>query len=160
VSTYKILKDRLPEHIRKPEIANVAGISDQKWASYHVFDAASSSFIGGKNRGRLPFVEVIRVDQPYDQKDAGGGWMDTEMQIVINVGDRFGNGEESTVEELAHSIAENILQEVRNDHYFEKPANTQQDKIGQLTGGPYGFQLILSMTIRHTYNKNNFSNRG
>jgi len=152
-SSNSVIRADVIAAVRTSAVASAAGISSGVWSSSttpRVF-SGEAGYIGGRNRGRLPFVEVAFAGQTFDNLVDTGGTMTTSVRIIAH-----GTGRDpQTAEELLHGILATSLAEIRDlggDHYQRMGT----DLIEAIQPGPFGWQMEAKMEIEHSYDGTNY----
>lgn len=128
-------------------VATAAEVEPMEWADLHVFKAGTG-LVGGKNRGRLPFIELISDTSDYDYIVGGGdhGGRETARLVIrIWVGgtDRF------AAETKANKIANTVLKSFKN-HLF---LNNRTEDKSKMTIGPIGYYMDLTISVTTVFNR-------
>ena len=138
---------------RDAAVATAAGIGASAWADTavpHVFDALQG-YMGGRNRGRLPFVEVAVADLNFDTHNTEGGTVESTITIRCHVGAK----DQVTAMDQSAAILLTCLQKIRDTSsvtYLSDGSET----LGGLIAGPWGLMRDLTITIRHTFNNSSY----
>lgn len=145
------LREEIIAAWRGATVATASGLAALVWGSTtipHVFDGARRGFIGGRNRGRCPFVEIHLVGQRFPQTTADGGTMTSVVEAVIHAADR-------NAETILDAIAVAGLAAMRStpDHGYTSQGG---DDIGDVEPGPFGWRLRCRSTIEHSYDRDTF----
>jgi hypothetical protein len=104
---------------RASAVAAAAGISAGVWSSTttpRVFPG-KAGFIGGRNRGRLPFLEIAFTSQSFQNTVEDGGTLLTSVELIAH-----GTGrDQQTAEELLSGLLGAALASIRTtstDNYI------------------------------------------
>lgn len=138
---------------RDATVAAKAGFITADWSSTtipHVFEG-TQGYIGGRNRGRLPFLEVACADLGYEARAVDGGVTETNCVIRCHVGAR----DQSVADDLATAILIACLVKIRDitstTYLYDGGQN-----LTAIEAGPWGLQKDLRITVRHTYSSSNY----
>lgn len=138
---------------RDAAVAAAAGFGSVAWADAtvpHVFDALQG-LMGGRNRGRLPFVEVAVADLNFDTHNTEGGTVETSATIRCHVGSK----DQVTAMDQSAAILLTCLQKLR-DTSSVTYLSDGNDNLGELIAGPWGLMRDLRITVRHTFNNSSY----
>lgn len=138
---------------RDAAVATAAGVGASAWADTtvsHVFDALQG-LMGGRNRGRLPFVEVAVADLNFDTHNTEGGTVETSATIRCHVGSK----DQVTAMDQSAAILLTCLQKIR-DTSSVTYLSDGDDNLGGLIAGPWGLMRDLKVSFRHTFNNSTY----
>lgn len=65
-NAYENILDLILEAARSGEVATVANVSPSRWSLSHVF-IGHGALIGARNRGRAPFIDVLKTVGDFEQ---------------------------------------------------------------------------------------------
>ena len=129
-------------------VATAAGFSPAVWtdtAAPHVFSGIAKGWIGGRNRGRLPFLEVAVVSDAGNPvvTEQGGDLTQTLVVRCHCAGGLMAADSQSIL------ILSACLDEIRS-------SPTQLPELGpcamgELRQGPWGHQRDATLTVYQTY---------
>lgn len=148
-----VLTARVFQGARVAAVAAQAGLAAGVWASTtvpHVFRGLAG-YIGGRNRGRLPFIEFDIATQKFDQRTEIGGDLMTTLTMRCHVGGRD--------PETAGNLAEAILTAAINAIRVETVDNYTaigSDSIGAVEQGPWGHFRDAQMQFDHTFSRTTY----
>lgn len=132
------------------EVYSAASISGSEWINYHIFDGGRH-YIAGQNRGRVPFVNIWRVESDYtfeavETSTSRAGTLESRwnIEVVVGVSSRIS---EYTNESLAYNIAQKIVKSIRKDFNMR----VGSERIGEVQNHPFGLSLIIDLTIQNTH---------
>ncbi len=146
----KVLRDVIVDAFRNEEVALQAGVDYDTWASTtapRVF-IGQAGYIGARNRGRLPFVEVVVESQSFVNQTGQGGTLRSRASIRVY---DTGRDHEEVANRMEAIMASGIA-EVRNnrlDNYTE----LGDSEIDSVKPGPMGWVLDASMTFEFSYDR-------
>lgn len=153
-----VLRDAVHLALRAPGVATAAAVSAATWAAAedaggHVFPG-DGRYLFGRNRGRLPFLEVWITAQNARQLSYDGGTLDSVVLVRAHVGGR----DIEAAEELAHEI---IAAAVRAVRYLPEDYYTWlgDEAVDQFRPGPWGHQLDVRMTVRQVFGREETAGR-
>lgn len=145
MATSNEIRTRLAELLANGDIGAAAGVSAANWDSAtrpRVFDG-DYGVIGGRNRGRLPFVEYFVASQPFS--GAGDGTVQTTIRLVVNVG----GYDRSAARTTAESMLMTAFAVIRADHYFEMGS----ESVDAFDVSPGWHRLVGSLTVVHSFDR-------
>lgn len=129
-------------------VATAAGFSPSAWtdsAAPHVFAGIARGFIGGRNRGRLPFVEVaVTADDGRPVVTEQGGDLTQTLTIRCHAG-----GSQSSADSLTLAILSACMAATRA-HSSQLP-ELGPCAMGALQQGPWGHSRDATLTVVQTY---------
>jgi hypothetical protein len=134
-------------------VATAAGVGASAWADTvvpHVFGGLAGS-IFGRNRGRLPFLEVGADSQPFTPETNQGGMVRTTIRLRVNVG----GADLETAEALANAILTSAIAAIRSvvaDNYTALGG----DQIDSFKPGPCWHQQEASVQVEHSYSASDY----
>lgn len=137
--------------IRSTGVATAAGLSNAVWSDTvvpHVFRGDGGGFIGGRNRGRLPFVDFHLMDQPFRLVSPEGGTVTTTVVLTVY----FGGIDSGIAQDFCEGVLCACLSAIRSEltDNFMAPGD---EVIKQLAQGPFGHQRDAEITVEHTYDR-------
>lgn len=145
------LRAQIIAAVRGSTVATAAGLTALVWGSVtipHVFDGSRQGFIGGRNRGRCPFVEVEVEKQQFDSSTADGGTLKSRVRLRAHVADRDGIT-------VLDAIIIASLAAIRATPLYGYTA-VGDDEIGQAEKGPMGWQLDALVDVEHSYDRTTY----
>lgn len=129
-------------------VATAAGLSLAAWtdtAAPHVFSGIAEGFIGGRNRGRLPFVEVaVSLGSGLPVVAEQGGDLTQTLTIRCHAG-----GGLLAADSLTLQILSACMRETR-----ASPTQLPElgpCRMGELVQGPWGHRRDATLTVLQTY---------
>lgn len=160
MSTWSEIQLRLLEACRSVNVAAVASVATSIWADTdetigHVF-AGRRGYVGGRNRGRLPFIEVFKSGNQEFRAEARtdgdlGGTVVTNWTIRVHH-----KGLTPDTAELAlDSIIPEILLNVRDtssDNYMD----LGDEAVSEIYSSPIGFYKDITGFVEHTYERETY----
>lgn len=157
-ATSEVLHTVAMDAARNSAIADLAGITPAMWASAtgdgHVFDSRSG-WVGGRNRGRLPFVEVDTEPTQYDLVAVDGGQSTTTVRWYIHVGGQ----DQRTAQNLAEVLAAGILATFRNSDFIDINGNYARygdDLPNTWETTPLGHMLTVTSVVEHSWCRSDY----
>jgi hypothetical protein len=145
-----VLSTRVYAALRDATVATAAGINSALWAATdypHIFRGLVG-YMGGRNRGRLPFVEWDIVAQNFTQENTAGGTLIQTLTIRCHVGGKS--------LETAGNLCEAVLLAALVALRSEATDNLLlygDDQLGELQPGPWGQMRDLSMTVEQSFSR-------
>jgi hypothetical protein len=140
--------------LKSDAVATSAGKSNPDWSNLRVFSWIGG-YIGGKNRGRLPFIEYGRNTSDYLRQQVGategtqGGTVTTNWSFIVHVG-KTSRKAEDTNEDLAYKIAETAMSKIRTNEINCRVGNEQ---FSELTTSSFSFAVRVDFTIENTWSE-------
>lgn len=141
-----ILRDAIRTAVQGATVATAAGIASATWAAAvnsggHVFDG-EGGFVGSRNRGRLPFIELWVQSSGEDQLSYEAGVSDNTIMIRAHIG----GVDQSQADLDAGEILFACVRAIRS-------MAGDRGRIGSTTYsqtnlGPWGTQREVSLTIQ------------
>lgn len=139
---------------RDAAVATAAGVDLLAWqdeTATRVFEGVQG-FMGGRNRGRLPFLEVACNDLNFDGHTADGGTVETAVAIRCHVGTR----DQTTAGDLMAQILLACITKIRDRSGGVTYLTDGTEQLGPTVAGPWGLQRELQFTVRHTFSRANY----
>lgn len=152
-TTNTVLRTRVLTQCRIAAVATAAGVGASAWADTsvpHVF-GGSAGAIFGRNRGRLPFLEVATESQPFNQETPQGGTVRTTVRLRVNVG----GADHETAEALANAILTAAIAAIRSESTDNYTA-IGDDTIERFKPGPTWHQQEAVLTVEHSYSRSDY----
>jgi len=152
-TTSSVLRDQIIDAIRMPQVASAAGIPIATWASTttpRVFDGRVG-YLGGRNRGRLPFVEVWVNNQGFLHTNMDGGTVMSEVLIRAHATGR----DQNTAMDLLDEIVMTCMASIRSNPTYSYTAHGD-DQLREATPGPFGWKQEAVVTVEHTYDRTTY----
>lgn len=160
MTTWSIIEDRLVQACRDASVAAVACISPAIWASCdlsigHVFTGLRG-YIGARNRGRLPFIEIFRsAPTSFENTSISSnheGFEITQFTIRIHVSGLKPNQAELDLQKLARQCLIKIRSNT-SDHYLQYGDEIMRDIISS----PIGYYGDIEGNVKHTFSRDNYN---
>ncbi len=155
---YDHLVARVEAQLLSSAVATAAGYDPTKWAlstAPHVFQGLAGS-IGGRNRGRLPFIEFAIERSDFDLLSAEGGTLTSIIRVRVHVSGRTADAASSlSINILLACLA--ALRSLATDNYMSAGAH---DDIGAIALGPFGHTRDATLTVEHTYDRSTYEDTG
>ncbi len=141
---------RLFTALRIAAVAAAAGVASGTWADTTVprVFRGLAGFLGGRNRGRLPFVEFDIVGQGYEQESFDGGTMTQTVTVRVHLGSR----DPEVASALANSILASCLAAIRSEGTDNLTA-IGGDQINGMQPSPWGIQRDAVLTIEQSFGR-------
>jgi len=151
MNLYDTLNNKIATALKSPQVANVVSSTipvSADWMNYHVFDGGRY-YIGGMNRGRVPFVYFYRTNSNYDFDAVSsnydqGGQVTTYWTIEIITGKLKS---EHTNESLGYDLAQKIIKMIRADRNLCLGTETISEAINH----PFGTMIKIELNIENTH---------
>ncbi len=150
MTTASEVRSRVLAAVQSSTVATAAAVATATWASTtvpHVFDGDRVS-AGGRNRGRLPFVEVFIASQPFVPEGSDVGMVETEIRLRAHIG----GAEPTTAYETAEAILTACFAAIRSDQYF----NLGDSGIAGYATNPLWHRVDARLTVQHSYDPATF----
>lgn len=146
-----VLRDAAITACQTTPVATAAGMALGVWAdpsAPHVF-AGLAGYLGGRNRGRLPFVEVAVTGQDYAPVvSVGDGDLTQTLTLRCHVGGRT----LAQAEDLSEAILAACLVAIRGlDLSFYGG-----DRISGLDAGPWGHMREATLTVSQNFHRDTY----
>lgn len=135
------IRDRMATACRAASVASAAGVAEAAWSSTtvpHVF-IGLGAFVGQRNRGRCPFIEIEAEQAESDHGKPGGGSGAWEASVLVSVALR----DEEQARDQAESIAQAAWSAILD--LDDVPAITPGGTNWERT--PIGWRLTQPLTI-------------
>lgn len=152
-TTNTVLRTRVVTQCRIAAVATAAGVGAVAWADTvvpHVFGGMAGG-IFGRNRGRLPFIEVATDSQPFTAESNVGGMVRTVIRLRVNVG----GADHETAEAQANAILTAAIAAIRSvaaDNYTA----LGDDVIERFKPGPTWHQQEAVLTVEHSFSRSDY----
>lgn len=121
----------------------------------HVFDG-EATMIGGRNRGRLPFLEVFVKSQAFTRESPEGGTMSSTVTIRAHCAGR----DQATALSLLSGLLAASLKALRNaaDSISGAPGyfTDGNESIGEPTKSPFAWFQDVALTVNHSYDRSTY----
>ena len=148
-----VLRDAAVLACQGATVAAAAGIAAGVWADAnapHVF-GGNGGFIGGRNRGRLPFVEVAVIDQTFTPVTAE---MDGDLEQTLVIRCHVGGNIIADAEDLSELIISACLVAVRN--LGTDLAAVGSDRVSGIQQGPWGHVREATLTVMQNFHRDTY----
>ncbi|MBA3588845.1 hypothetical protein [Methylibium sp.] len=145
MTTTSEIRARLADVLAGSGVAAAASIAPATWASAtvpHVFDGDQMA-TGGRNRGRLPFVEYWIASQPFAPEGTEVGMVDTTIRLRVHVG----GADRAAALATADAIAMAAFSAIRADDYFDLGDSSVDSTASQ----PLWHYLDATARVQHSY---------
>ena len=148
-----ILSVRIFSALRAATVAAQAGVASVTWSSTSVprVFRGNDGATGGRNRGRLPYVEFDIVSLPYASEHAQGGTVTAVVAIKAHAGGR----DLETIGNLLEGILSAGLASIRSES-TDNYCAFGSDEIGPLEPGPWGSMRTAKMDIEFTFDRTDY----
>lgn len=150
MTTASELRTRLADLLAGGDVAAAAGIAAATWASAsvpHVFDGEGAG-TGGRNRGRLPFVEFFVATQPFIPEGTEIGTVESRIRLRVHVGGASRTAAQTT----ADAILMACFAVIREDDYFA----LGEAEVSTFASQPLWHYLEATLSVQHTYDPATF----
>lgn len=146
MSGFSLTKTHIETAAKSALVASAAGVSSSNWAVYHVF-YGESSYIGARNRGRLPFIEIKRQANTFthEAEPNYGGTNELSYRVEIHVG-QASRKDMASAEDWGYAIATVFIKELRNQSSFWSGNHT----IQPIEESPFGHSIAIDITAELT----------
>jgi hypothetical protein len=134
-------------------VASAAGVPALTWASVsapHVF-RGFGAYTGGRNRGRLPFIEYDIQSQPFNQETYEGGTVETVVRITVHAGGR----DLESINTLLDEIIIASLASMRSQAVDTLMA-IGSESVGAIEQSPWGHQMSADITVSNSYGRDTY----
>ncbi len=148
-----VLRDAAVTACQGATIAAAAGLSAGVWADAaapHVF-GGNGGFIGGRNRGRLPFLEVAVIGQTFTPVTSE---QDGDLEQILSIRCHVGGSVIEEAEDLSENILSACLVAVRN--LGSQLAVLGSDRVSGLEQGPWGHVREATLTISQNFHRDTY----
>lgn len=145
-----VITQRLLNALNSPTVSSQTGLTNDVWSlatAPHVF-RGFTGMLGGRNRGRLPFIEFEITTDGFHQTWVEGGDLTATITLRVHVGGR----DQQVAGDLAEAITLASLAAIRSeqtDNYFA----LGDDNVSQLKVGPWGHMRESTLTVQLTYDR-------
>jgi hypothetical protein len=143
-----VLRARLLDACRASAVAAQAGVAAPTWADAgtpRVFSGLAG-MLGGRNRGRLPFVELDITGNGTVPLAEEGGTL--QQRVIVRV--HLGGTDTGAASDLSAAILGACIASIRSQAADNLTALGGED-IGELSPGPWGLQRDLTMIIEQSF---------
>jgi len=145
---------RVGQALGDPTVAAAAGFAPTDWnIPPHVFGGEVGNFIGGRNRGRLPFIQFKIDGWNFVQESRQGGTVTGLIHLVVHVGgkDPYAAGD------LATGIMQAAIAAICDESVDNFTAASAKVNISPLKQGPWGHEMEGTVTVDLSYNDGEFA---
>ncbi len=133
--------------LKLPAVATAAGLSGAGWLTPpHVF-RGQGGFLGGRNRGRCPFVEYEIEAGGYAAGPTEGGALTYTVRVRVHTRDVTAGAAGDLTGAILEAARQAVI-DTANEVACFGPAT-----ISPLELGPMGHQRDLTMTIEDAYER-------
>lgn len=154
-SPSSVLGQHVADALISGSVAAAADVAALTWASAttpRIFRGIAG-YMGGRNRGRLPFIEYSVGVNALDQVAIEGGTIVQTLQLRVHCGTASqGDAEDLTAAILLAAIAA-IRDASGPDANLAAIGNEQMDA---LVPGPWGLMRDATLTVEQTYNRSTY----
>lgn len=145
---------RVAQALGDPTVAAAAGMTPSAWTNpTHVFGGQVGSFIGGRNRGRLPFIQFRIDDWNFSQESRQGGTVTALVHLVVHVGGK----DPYTAGDLATGIMQAAIAAISDESVDNFTSASRKVDIFALKQGAWGHEMTATMTVDLSYNEGEFA---
>lgn len=139
---------RIGQQLLSPSVAAAAGMTPANWSNpTHVFGGEVGHFVGGRNRGRLPFIQYKIDGWHFSQESRQGGTVTALVHLVVHVGGK----DPLSAGDLASSITQAAIAAICDEEIDNFVSASRDLKISQLEQGPWGHEMGTTITVDFTY---------
>lgn len=138
--------------LRSYSVAAMAAQDFTAWASTsvsHIFKGFVKRMIGGRNRGRLPFIEFNYVNTNFDRISFEGGTVTVEISLRVHVGCRLADVAATQTMDILLAC----LQALRSNAADNYMVSGEFDSIGDVVLGPWGHERDASLTVEFSWDR-------
>jgi hypothetical protein len=111
----------------------------------------NGGFIGGRNRGRLPFVEVAVIDQTFTPVTAE---MDGDLEQTLSIRCHVGGAIIEDAEDLSELILSACLVAIRG--ISSGLTTVGSDRISGIQQGPWGHVREATLTVMQNFHRDTY----
>lgn len=139
--------------VRDESVALAADVDYVTWSSEtapRVF-VGQSGFIGSRNRGRLPFIEVNTESQQFTDDTGDGGTVETKVTLRLHDTGR----DPEAVQDRMHEILTAAISCIRDNRQsnFTQLGN---DTIDAIQPGPMGWMMSAILSLEHSFDRDTY----
>ena len=152
-STESVLATRALSACRGSSVADAAGVAALTWADEdtpRVFRGLGG-YLGGRNRGRLPFLEVSVGGSDIGQTSNDGG----EGMTTIHLRAHCGGADLGTAEDLTAGMLSAAIAAIRSET-TDNLAAVGSDQIDALEPGPWGCQRDARVMVVQSWARDDY----
>ncbi len=148
-----VIRDTIAFACRDGLVALAAAVDPTAWASVTVprVFIGSAGFLAGRNRGRLPFLDIHIEKQDFQQDTQEGGTLKSTVTISCH---DTGRDQDTTISRMEQILCAclSAIRDNSNDNYTFLGSNA----ISGLAPGPFGWRMDATVTIEHSYAQDTF----
>ncbi len=145
--------DEVVAALRTSGVASAAGVASGTWSSTSIprVFIGDVGFMGGRNRGRLPFIEVFIGSQRFQGEHESGGRIETSVICRVHCG---GTNQRTAID-LLYAIATASLSALRNltDYNY---TDLGENSIGEAQPSPLGWTMDTTSRLENTYDRTTY----
>ena len=148
-----ILATRVTAALRTASVATQAGIAAGTWSSStvpRVFRGIGGLF-GGRNMGRLPFIEFDIEGQTFAHRYVEGGDLTQRVHIRVHVG----GGDISLAGEKCEAILCAGMAQIRSE-VTDNLVALGDDEIQAADNGPWGAQRDAFVSVTQSFERSDY----
>lgn len=148
-----ILAARVLSALNSSAVAVRAGVLPATWAlttAPHVFHGLAG-YLGGRNRGRLPFMEFEIESQTFEHQVTEGG----ELTQTIHLRAHVGGKDSGVAGELCEAMLCAAMAAIRSEAGDNLTA-LGNDAISAPQLGPWGISRDASLTVIQSYERSDY----
>lgn len=142
-----VLANRIETALAAAAVYTQAGVASM---SGRIFRGLGG-YLGGRCRGRLPFIEYDIVSQAFNNDSRDGGQLAQRVTVRVHVGGR----DLGTASALTEAVLAAALASIRSDA-SDNLTDMGDDAIGEIQPGPWGHQRDAEMTIMQTFDRDSY----
>ncbi len=152
-SSASVLRDTIIDALREESVALAACVDYDIWSDCdtpRVF-MGYAGFLGSRNRGRLPFFEVMTHSQNFINETGEGGTVKTSVMIRLHDTGR----DHETVSNRMDAIMASGIAEIRANH-LNNYTQLGDSVIDEIKPGPFGWMQEATLDFEHSYERDTF----
>lgn len=144
------IRSRIIDALRTPGVAIAAGVVPATWASTTIPRVFSGDhgFLGARNRGRCPYIEVWVEGQAFDHRSTEGGDLTTQVRLRIHAAGRISR---DALDEIMVASLAAIRVEV-SDNYTA----LGDDRVDEVKPGPMGWMVDAIVGLSHSWDRTTY----
>ncbi len=144
------IREYVIDVLRAEGVALQAGVDFDTWASSYiprVFNGYAG-FLGARNRGRLPFFEVMVSTSSFTNETSQGGSVKTTVKLKLH---DTGRDIETVTNRMDATMIAGIAS-IRDNH---TTLYTQlgDSEVSDVQPGPMGWMMEATLTFEHSYER-------
>ncbi len=148
-----VLSTRIFSALRTAAVATQAGVASGTWSSTsttRVFRGIAG-WLGGRNRGRLPFIEFDIESQGFTEENPQGGTINQAIRLRVHVGGQ----DPAVAAELAIAILAAGIAAIRSETTDNLVA-LGNGAIEPAQFGPWGVSRDAVLQVQQSYGRTDY----